>query len=428
VRGAAALALLLVVAAAACTEEGPTAVGGDLVKGGELRTFEVLLEPGQFLALDTAIAGYAGPAGAGYQVVANAYEGVLQAHAMTRFVSLPDSQQVVQTGGGTVWDRNLTFVGGQLTAVVDTLRSVVEGEVGVHLHAVRQAWDPASATWTHAVDSAAVRTLWEQPGGTRMVPGSTRAWAAGQDSLLLSFDSATAAALAEATDDEQGLLLSMTGGQGRLRISNMSLQVDFRPSTRPDTVIRVLVPVTRRTSVYTPRLAERAATARVGGVEGWRTFLRMAPTLEDLVVPCGPSGDPGSCTVRLGNAVLNRAELLLEPMPPPAGYAPTAAVPLTATTVLRPAFVPLERSPLAQVVGVADAIPASAFGADSETTVVVDVTGFLRPLLGSDAQAAASDWLALFSPPEGGRFGVGAFSGAPRLRLVLTVATEVQLR
>jgi hypothetical protein len=208
----------------------------------------------------------------------------------------------------------------------------------------------------------------------------------------------------------------------------MSLQVDFRPSTRPDTVIRVLVPVTRRTSVYTPRLAERAATTRVGGVEGWRTFLRMAPTLEDLVVPCGPSGDPGSCTVRLGDAVLNRAELLLDPMPPPAGYAPTESVPMTATSVLRPAFVPLERSPLAQVVGVADPIPASAFGADSETTMVVDVTGFLRPLLGSDAQAAASDWLALFSPPEGGRFGIGAFSGAPRLRLVLTVATEVQLR
>jgi hypothetical protein len=234
--------------------------------------------------------------------------------------------------------------------------------------------------------------------------------------------------LAEATDDEQGLLLSMTGGQGRLRISNMALQVDFRPSTRPDTVIRVLVPVTRRTSVYTPRLAERAATTRVGGVEGWRTFLRMAPTLEDLVVPCGPSGDPGSCTVRLGDAVLNRAELLLDPMPPPAGYAPTESVPMTATSVLRPAFVPLERSPLAQVVGVADPIPASAFGADSDTTVVVDITGFLRPLLGSDAQAAASDWLALFSPPEGGRFGIGAFSGAPRLRLVLTVATEVQLR
>jgi hypothetical protein len=428
-RFAAAGALALVLAAGACTEEGPTDVGSGLVAGGELRTFEVVLESGMFLALDTAFAGYTTPAGIGYQIVAHEFDGVLDAHALTRFVSLPDSQQVAQTGGGTVWDSDLSYIGGQLTAAVDTLRSVADGQVEVELRRILQPWDPASATWTLAVDSGAISTPWEEPGGTRSGPVSGRAWAAGQDSLLLPLDSITAEALAAASDDEQGLLLSMTGGEGRLRIQNMSLRVDIRPSTRPDTVIRVQVPVTRRTSVYTPRLAAAASLPRVGGIEAWRAFLRFAPDLEDLIVPCGPADANPACTVRLGDAVLNRAELLLEPVAPPAGFTPTDSVPITASTVLRPPLVPLARSPLATVVGVVGAISPTAFRAGADTTVVVDITSFMRPLAAGGQEAAdATPWLALFSPPEGSRFGVGAFSDTPRLRLVLTVATEVQLR
>lgn len=427
--GARAAAALLVLALAfvACTEEGPTEVGGGLVTGGELRTFEVVLEAAQFLVLDTAFAGYNVPVGSGYQVVANNFDGVLDAHALTRFVNLPDSQQVVQTGGATVWDRNLTYVGGQLTVVVDTLRSVAEGEVEVQLHRTLQAWDPGSATWTLAEDSGATPTPWQQAGGTRTAPLNARAWSAGQDSLLLPLDSATATALADAPESEQGLLLSMVGGQARLRIATMTLHADFRPSTRPDTVIRVLVPVNRRTMIYTPRPEPRASSPRVGGIEAWRTFLRFDADLADLVVPCGPAA-PG-CTLRLREAVVNRAELLLEPAPPPAGFTPTDSVSLTATTVLTPASVPLARSPLAEVVNVVGGIPASAFRAGADTTVTVDVTRFMGPLVaGGQEGDAPSPWMALFSPPEGRRFGMGAFSGTPRLRLILTVATEVQLR
>ena len=46
--------LLLVTA---CTDEAPTEVGDDLLPSGEVRTFEVILQPGEYLAYDTTFTG-----------------------------------------------------------------------------------------------------------------------------------------------------------------------------------------------------------------------------------------------------------------------------------------------------------------------------------------------------------------------------------
>src|SRR5688572_19782876 len=45
----------------ACTEETPSEVGDDLLPSGEVRTFEVVLDPAQWLTFDTTFSGYANP-------------------------------------------------------------------------------------------------------------------------------------------------------------------------------------------------------------------------------------------------------------------------------------------------------------------------------------------------------------------------------
>lgn len=367
---------------------------------------------------------------AGYQILANDYDGVLDAHALTRFVPLPDSAQVVPAGGGvSVWDRALTWVGGEYIMVVDTARSSADGDVPVFVHRLLQAWDPLTTSWVFAIDSLAAHVPWVEPGGARGNPVASEVWSLGQDTLRIPLDSATVSALAAAPADVQGLLLRIAGAPAQLRVSATSLYADFRGTVRPDTVIRVQIPVSRRTFIHNPRLARAAGTLRVGGSESWRGFLRFAPGLADQQVSCLVPGVPGSCSVRVGDAVINQAELLLQPTAPPAGFAPLAPVPVSAATVLTPALVPLARSPLEGIVGTLGSVPADLFSAQADTTLALDITTFLRPLIEGPAEGeAASQWLALISVPEGAGFGIGAFRGTPRLRLTLTVANEVQLR
>jgi hypothetical protein len=66
-------------AATACTEETPTDVGDDLLPSGDVRTFEVILDPAQFLTFDTTFTGYTTTQQADWVTLANSFESVVDA-------------------------------------------------------------------------------------------------------------------------------------------------------------------------------------------------------------------------------------------------------------------------------------------------------------------------------------------------------------
>jgi hypothetical protein len=78
----------------------------------------------------------------------------------------------------------------------------------------------------------------------------------------------------------------------------------------------------------------------------------------------------------------------------------------------------------------ASSVPASIFGSAATPPIELPITAFPRRL-SSDSIPAANrppPWVAVVPVVEGSHFGVSTFARNPRLRLVLTVATEVQIR
>lgn len=101
--------------------------------------------------------------------------------------------------------------------------------------------------------------------------------------------------------------------------------------------------------------------------------------------------------------------------------APLLASPLT----------PLERSPLGNAIGVGvDFLSPDRFADPMDDQTEVPVTPYLRRLLADTTGDGkpVSPWMAMLPLVTGFDVGVAAFRPAPRLRLILTVARELQLR
>jgi hypothetical protein len=191
------------------------------------------------------------------------------------------------------------------------------------------------------------------------------------------------------------------------------------------------------TFVHQPPV-EAGGALVVGGVPTWRSFLHFKERLDTLLVhldtlsaPC-PRG-PGRCTLRLGQVSVNFAGIELYPQTPPAGHAPVDTLIIDPRTVLPTAGVPIARAPVGVSVGQAAKVAPSAFSTGRK--VEVPVTGLVLAMVGdSTARANAPRTLALLGYPEAGSFGVATFGSlssgarAPRLRLILSVTSEVQLR
>src|SRR5688500_3274664 len=81
--------LFVIAVATACTDEVPTDVGDDLLPSGDVRTFEVILDAADFLTYDTTFSGYASTQNAAFSVLANKFEGVVDANVLFRFQTPP---------------------------------------------------------------------------------------------------------------------------------------------------------------------------------------------------------------------------------------------------------------------------------------------------------------------------------------------------
>ena len=157
-----AAALLAPLLFAACDVEQPLDVGEELLPPQALRSFEVTLEPGQFLLRDTSFALYGDVQDADFTVLARDFEGVLNAHGFARF-QLPTAIAVKDTLGVARTDSAFTILRGELVLLLDTTAvNTDSGNYRVALNALAESWAPDSVNW----EFRSPGTRWTVPGGT----------------------------------------------------------------------------------------------------------------------------------------------------------------------------------------------------------------------------------------------------------------------
>lgn len=406
------------LATVGCDNQIPTAAGGDLFPGG-LRpiTVEVMLTADQFVVSDTAFDGFTGAFDAGYLLVANRFGGEadgpsLQAHTLIRFTGFPDSVAFTQAGTQRS-DTAFAYSGARLVLSRDSAETRIADAVTLRVYALDQAWEPSTATWFFAVDTAGARVPWREPGGTlgellaetTLVPGDTLT----RDSVVWQLDSAAVNRVAR--EDFRGIAITATGSAARVQLRSPRLRATAIPASRPDTAIAVNVFTNRATFVFTPEPPRVPGTLTVGGIGAARPVFRFQLPRE--VPGCSPASGQSCAAVRLRDVALNEATLILEPVAVPLAFRPLSAIGLSLRRVLEPELG--ARAPLGGVVA-GDSVPAERF-AGGGAPVELEVTRFV--------QTAATDsvptTLALLAEPEGRNFGIARFRGQPRLRLVYTL-------
>jgi hypothetical protein len=417
------MVVLASLVAAACGEEGPTAVGAGLLPTDAVRTFEIVLEPHQYMVWDTAFGLYSEPRDMQFAIVAQQFEGALNSHVLARF-TIPTSLSVPDTLGIMRLDTMPIYTGGTLRLLVDTARSTAP-PVRLALYRTAQEWD-ASATWQHRIDTTGVQLPWTTPGGTRGPLVDTASYALEADTVVFRIDSATIAAWRDGADVTRGALITSQTADSRLRVGIPVLHLDARSTHNPDTVFNVSGSPTRRTFIFEPAQPVVSSTPRVGGTPAWRTILRLQERLDTLSFAC--PGVP-NCTFRLSEATINNAGLRLQPVPPPPGMRPEADVVIGAYTIEPTALVPLQRSPLGNLIGVVT-VPHTSFLAPAAPIAEISITELIRAAVlppERRGDVAVPTHIALVPGFDPRLFGFGTFASLPRLRLVVSIAQELQL-
>lgn len=408
----------------ACVQETPTDVGGTLLPGG-VRTYEVFLEPSRFAVGDTAFGGYTDLQASGLLLLAEAFDGVVDANIVGR-LTMPVSINVRDATGNTVTDSMPVFFGGRFVIGLDTLASAGPASANLRLSRLAEQYDPGTATWTLRADTSDVEVPWTTPGGAPGDVVNTWTWQPGSDSLVIPIDSAAIAAWTDTLATVKGFVLELETPNTRLRPTRIALQVDARSSIDTDTTVTVAATATAVLSLITPLVSGTASHIRVGGTPGWRGMLRMRERLDTLRIPC-LDGAPG-CTVTLGEASVTAASLIFEPTASPAGYALESSLLIGVRELIVRSGIPLERSPLGSVVGsTSRPLLPGALQPGPGRTVELPITEYIRRFTDGDDDYPSA-WLAIAGSPEGGTFGFATFADLPRLRLIVSVGTELQLR
>lgn len=428
------LASLLV---AGCGDEGPVGLDG-LVPDDVVRTYEIILDADAFLARDTAIVGFREPSNTPYYVVAQDHAGALNARGLARF-ALASKISYNDSAGTSVTDQPPRWIGGRLIVRVDTLAPRPDGPVELALHLTTEAWDGGSATWQFRVDTAGVQEPWTEPGGSPGALIDTETLEVDADSLVFTVDSQTVALWADTLDPGPGALITMATPGGRVRLARVTFVADARPLERPDTVIADTASLRDAVFIFDPPPADGGRLV-VGGTPTWRSYLLLKQRLDTLAVavPC-PDDPAENCSIRLGDATVNYAALLLQAETPPAGFAPLDTVGIEVRLALGAGEIPFSRAPLSSRVGTPVTFDAEVFE-NPGGPVDLPVTGAVAGLTRAPEESGLADGvrenpvLVLLPTVEGDQFGYGSFassrsgSAPPRLRMLISVVSEDLVR
>ena len=437
-RYAAGVVLAALLVTLGCGDLTPTSTDSSLLPVVPT-TVEVRLPYSVFGADLQAIGGFGKEADLNTSLVAGEHQGVLNARAWARFAQFPTSASVADSNGVVVTDTMLTYVGGRVTAFIDTTTAVYGEPPVLAAAALTEAWDPRSVTWMNAVDSVADVQPWSAPGGGAMNMLDAVVWDPAEgDTVVFTVDSAAVNAWADTTDGSRGLLIS-TGDAGvRLEFSLLSLNLDIRPSANRDTLLQRTIGVTARSFIYDPPPPDPQGEIRIGGTPSWRSMFRIA--LPDTLRGPEELCDAVGCPFELRAESVNFAALVLSSATSPPGFQPDDTLALDARAALSPDNLP--KSPLGgsllatSFVGLAGAsVPPEFFGDDPEGELTVGITGFVQDLLrgetlAGDPAPTAISMLSVFEPLS---LDLMTFAGPgderePFLRVILTTRVGVPLR
>ncbi|HEX2209723.1 MAG TPA: hypothetical protein VHG93_18730 [Longimicrobium sp.] len=402
----------LAVTVAACSDETPTLSGeGPFPPGSAATTREVILPASSFLRVLGSFSGYSAATDAPYVMVANQYQGELNAHALARFRGFPSTVTYLRDGA-TRSDSAFTYQDSRLVLGVDTLAAAGRPFTLQVWEAV-QRWDQHTATWTMAVDSTGDRVAWTEQGGTRgVLLGQATYPATGGDSLVVTLPAAAVERLADTAS--HGVVLTVAETGARVEFSDLLLRVAVRPdSAAPDTTILFTAGTgADRTTVYTPEQPDAPeGTLAVGGIRSARTLLEL--DLEQTVPGCEPGE---TCAdVPLNQVQLNQVAILLRPTDVPRGFGALNNVPLALRLVAEPELGRV--APLGQT-----SLDQDVTFASGDTVVALGVTSLTNTLLANDSLprtfALVSEISGVDSPPT---FGVLFLHPDARLRIVYTL-------
>ncbi len=428
------LSCLAPVVFVACEEQTPVGIGPGPLPG-EPVSVEVTIPWSDFASALEVFGGYGSPEDLGQGVIARQFEALLDARSLLRFQEYPDTASVRDSTGTIREDSDLTYVGGRLVLLMDTIASTNGATpVALALGRTTTEWDATTASWDFAVDTINDRRPWGELGGGPALEVDTAVWdpAAG-DTVVFQVDSTTIAEWSNPSDLSTGARIELLDPGFRTQFRGATLRLDARPSLRPDTIIELLAFVGDVTFLYTPFPTPPTDGVRIGGAPSWRTIL-------DLAIPEVIDGDPEFCAVvecphTVVPGEISFAALRLTTRASEAAFQPTDSIRLDVRPVLDRSAMP--KSPLGPSLVESDlgrAVPADAFGATPGQEIEIPFTAFARDLLrGFDEDGNPTPGtLALLSVIEPFSISFASFDGPgsggePVLTLVLTIGPPVEL-
>jgi hypothetical protein len=416
-----------------CQETLTTSLDGDFIPISAV-TVEARLPFSEFADSLSVWGGYGQPYQLATEIVAQAFEGSLDARTLVAWGAYPRSASVRDSTGTIRTDTLLTFVGGKVVAHFDTVSSVQDGPVALAVGAIQDDWDYQSVAWDVAVDSVGDRQPWPEPGAGPVIPMTTAEWdPAESDSAVFELDSAAVALWSDSASARRGMRMDAVTEGVRLDLSSVSFSLTTRPSSHLDTLVDLSVGSLYRTFVYQPQLQTPEGAIRVGGVPAWRTVFEMN-------LPTELDGPPElcakvTCPLTLTANSLISATLVLHTKAPPPAFQPTDSLYLDVRPVLEPSRLPKSPlgTPLVGIYGVQ--LPPEDFGENDGVEVGIPLVQYVAALIRakSDSGLQVPRTFALLSAFEPLSLYFVSFDGpgtptGPELRLILTVGEEVLIR
>lgn len=414
-------ALLAVAAATGCADDLPTAGGEDRFPGGQAPvTVELLLTGADLLNGANVYDNFADPLAAPYGLVAEDFDGDLDAHTLARFRDLPASV-TYNVDGVSRTDSTYELVSAELRTVVDSTASEgPSGSATLQVWELLEPWDSTSVTWENAAEG----DPWTVPGGTPGELLSEAVWVRAdtvlRDTVVWQLDADAVGRLT--SEDANGVVITSATPGSRLQVGAVQLRVTVRPESTPDTTVTVDVVSGARNFVFTPAPPAPAGVFRVGGITGARTNIEL--DLPETVPSCQlvdplpiPDGDPNCLPVPLREVTINLAELVLDPLTVPSGFRPAGTPQLQLRRILEPELGRL--APLGQAL-VSDTVSSAWFldGA-SGGPARMNLTNAVRAALQTSDEGELA--LALLGGSGNGNFGYQWYAADPVLRIVYTL-------
>ena len=145
-----------------CENQLPVALG-DQALPGEPVTIEITVPWSDFASNLEVFGGYGSPKDLGSGVLANQYEGTLDARTLMRFSRYPSLVVAVDSTGASRPDSVVTYASGRLVTYFDTVASTNTGPVTVSLGATQVEWDATTTSWDFAIDTINDERAWFIP-------------------------------------------------------------------------------------------------------------------------------------------------------------------------------------------------------------------------------------------------------------------------